>query len=706
MPSNVIVLKNIRKTYRLKSGNAPVLNVPYATIPLDGMVVIVGWSGSGKSTLLNIISVIDHPDPATDDLIPTIEYHLSDVVYSISYPKGTEPVIEQITDAQTITMSESRFRREVFGYVFQEHYLHPNLNVRYNIKMPLFTRGKTVVDTHLQDNCEPFGIHTELDKQANEISGGQAQRSAIVRGLMKRTPIVFGDELTSNIDQKLARQILDGVETALAEEDSGLQSFLWVSHDINLVKDYAKHIVTIKKGEISVHENGYKDDAEGILALLHEEDAEPAQAQARQLQSLEERNAGAVDYLKYFWSYAYHDLFRKNGLPTIDFAVIAGSLVLVILFLFTILKISYGSTRFMELKLSDPRINSVEVVATEKIGALAVEDYEFLAEELGDQIRYITPSYFVNTSLQNKENGRFRNFGLTMTFREDDPIVHELLDGHTAPFVTGEDYQGLIIHKDLLTRFGYEAEAEAAVASFNNNHGEEQLPVLGVTVPLPQGSRSMMREQYYLTNFERFSNEERPSLGCITIYPKDIYQTEKLREIIEANGKYEVRDALKIKNKIQLIDEIKRQFALFVQLSLLAIVVLSIMFVGVTIYRSLHKKRKEIGVFMAYGMSKGTLFLFYLCETAIIATTTLAVSLGIYVGIIEPMINQVLVRNGLLTITGTEDFGTQIDTAMLQIPYTWMGITYGAILFLLVGLFSAFIYRFSTKKPIKLMRDI
>lgn len=697
-----IVLKHIHKTYNKKQA----LAIPTMEIPLEGIVAIVGWSGSGKSTLLNILSLIDHPDPAQQGNIPSLEYHLPKESYHITYQRGDSPTILRRRGQREDQLDEASFRRKVFGFVFQEHYLHPNLDVEYNVKMPLLTRSKTVPTDALAKISGPLGIANHMHKHIDKISGGQAQRAAILRGLLKHSPLVFGDELTSNIDHEMARKVLDGIEHMLTTSDHPMQAFLWVSHDINLIKDYAHKIVTIQAGKVACTDNHYADNPNGILELLREESDT---SRDEDIKPISQDNATLWERIHYHVSYAYRDLF-KGIWPTIDFTVIVLSLVFVNLFLLSIFKISYGSSKFLELKLSDPRINSLEVQATEKLGGeLTVQHYEQLAAQLADSVRYITPIYWVRTSIADlRRDGNYRSLSNGFTFRQGDPIIREILGERTAPFVDDpKNWQGVVMRTTTIERYGYKSTAQELNIKFNtfNLSGEQRLPATLVDMPLPFDKKVMMREEFYLENYRRNDNEARPDPAFIVVYPKNIYDTMTIKQRIEADGRFEVIDAFKVFNKIQLIDEMKKQTKLFVVLSLAAIIVMSFLFIQITIFRNLYKKRREIGVFLAYGMRRTSLYMFYLAETIMISLAALLLSLALYLLGVEPLINNMLAQGGLTQIAGVTELGTIIDPAALRIPTAWMLKSYLGSFIVLLVLYFYWITRFSRMKPIQLLKE-
>ena len=132
---------------------------------------------------------------------------------------------------------------------------------------------------------------------------------------------------------------------------------------------------------------------------------------------------------------------------------------------------------------------------------------------------------------------------------------------------------------------------------------------------------------------------------------------------------------------------------------------MAVFFVGITIYRSIYKKRTEIGVFLAYGMRKKSFQLFYLCESVIVFIATLVFTTVVYRTTIEPMINDMIVKGSILNIMGAIQFDGNVSYDQLRIPFSWLCCIYGLTYVFLTLLYIGFIFQFTSRKPIRLMRD-
>ena len=183
-------------------------------------LLVVGSSGSGKSTLLNMIGLLDHP---TNGKI----------------------FIDGI-DTTTLDDNEvSAFRNSKLGFVFQFANLIPDLTVLENVMLPRQiqqTDESTITDS--LKLLRGVGLEKQAHKRANRISGGQAQRAAIARGLVNKPTIVLADEPTGNLDSITAKttvQLMKSMAKKLG------QTFIVVTHEREQFGDVDR-IITIKDG--------------------------------------------------------------------------------------------------------------------------------------------------------------------------------------------------------------------------------------------------------------------------------------------------------------------------------------------------------------------------------------------------------------------------------------------------------------------------
>ena len=182
-------------------------------------ILIVGSSGSGKSTLLNMIGLLDKPT------------------------KGKVLIDGQETT--NLTDNEiSAFRNTKLGFVFQFANLLTDLTVLENVLLPGQIQQDSNVEKKAMELLEKVGMSDQLYKRANKISGGQAQRAAIARGLVNTPSIVLADEPTGNLDSVTAQKTVQLMKYMAKELG---QTFIVVTHDRHQFGDVDR-VITTKDG--------------------------------------------------------------------------------------------------------------------------------------------------------------------------------------------------------------------------------------------------------------------------------------------------------------------------------------------------------------------------------------------------------------------------------------------------------------------------
>ncbi len=194
-------------------------------------VAIMGPSGSGKTTLLNMVSMIDSPTSG-------------EIVFN-----GTKP---QLLNSEELAY----FRRRQLGFVFQDFNLLPMLSVEENIILPLTLDEQpiAVMEERLKFLSEKLDLMQILQKRPNEISGGQAQRTAIARALIHRPMIVLADEPTGNLGSNASREVLELLGNINKQNGT---TIVMVTHD-PIAASYCDRVLFIKDGEF--FNEIYKDD--------------------------------------------------------------------------------------------------------------------------------------------------------------------------------------------------------------------------------------------------------------------------------------------------------------------------------------------------------------------------------------------------------------------------------------------------------------
>jgi putative ABC transport system ATP-binding protein len=231
MTMEILKIENLKKVYGKKVISNALNNISF-TIEDGEFVGIMGPSGSGKTTLLNLISTIDKP---TSGIITLKGENILNL-------KGDELAL---------------FRRRELGFVFQDFNLLNTLTIGENIVLPLTLDNVNVKEQEvkLDKVVKILGIENILDKRTYEVSGGQAQRTAIARALINNPTIVLADEPTGNLDSKSAKDVMEHLEKINKEEKV---TTMMVTHD-PIAASYCNRILFIKDGVI--YNEIYKGDS-------------------------------------------------------------------------------------------------------------------------------------------------------------------------------------------------------------------------------------------------------------------------------------------------------------------------------------------------------------------------------------------------------------------------------------------------------------
>lgn len=221
----MILLKNIKKDFKLNKEKVEVLKGVNLEIKDDEFVAIMGSSGSGKSTLLGILAGID--SPTSGEIII-----------------DTEDISKKKEDELSV------FRNKNIGIVFQAYNLIPSLNAIQNVKTPLYAGHSRLSSKEMDEKARKMldlvGLSKREKHRPGEMSGGEQQRVAIARALINDPKILIADEPTGNLDSKTGEAVLELIQKISKE----MQLTIVMATHSKEVASLADRVINISDGII------------------------------------------------------------------------------------------------------------------------------------------------------------------------------------------------------------------------------------------------------------------------------------------------------------------------------------------------------------------------------------------------------------------------------------------------------------------------
>jgi len=169
-------------------------------------VAVVGPSGCGKSSLLYLLGLLDRPDAGSVRI--------------------DGQATETLSDA-----ARTRLRLERIGFVFQFHFLLPELTAEANVALPIRRLGRLTrreADDRAHGLLAKLGLQAEAHRRPDRMSGGQRQRVAIARALANDPAIILGDEPTGNLDSVNTKLVVEEFQRLAHDEG---RAVICVTHD-------------------------------------------------------------------------------------------------------------------------------------------------------------------------------------------------------------------------------------------------------------------------------------------------------------------------------------------------------------------------------------------------------------------------------------------------------------------------------------------
>ena len=247
MKKTILEAKNLCKSFANEGNQVHILNNIDLKLYEGDFTVVMGASGSGKSTLLYNISGMDKPSDGS-----------------------------VLFDGEDITgLSEKRLaklRAFSFGFVFQQIHLVNNLTLMENTLVPGYMdkdKTKQQVRERADILFEKMSLTEAKDRLPSQVSGGEAQRAAMVRALINDPDVVFADEPTGALNSAGVKAVLD----VLTDINRAGQTVLMVTHDIKSARR-ANRIIYLQDGgimgelDLGEYESGNKERHEKLRRFL------------------------------------------------------------------------------------------------------------------------------------------------------------------------------------------------------------------------------------------------------------------------------------------------------------------------------------------------------------------------------------------------------------------------------------------------------
>ena len=216
--SAYLSIHDLRKSYGEGEAYVEVLRGITTEVERGEICVLLGPSGSGKSTFLNLVGGLEPPDSGSI----------------------------RVGDTELTTLRDRdlvEYRRRELGFIFQFYNLVPDLTIRENIEVTQFLSAEPLP---IDDLIHSLGLWEHRNKFPNQVSGGQQQRCAIGRALVKTPSLLLCDEPTGALDYKTSKEILELMENINREYGC---TMVIVTHN-DAIRHMSHHILRLRDGSL------------------------------------------------------------------------------------------------------------------------------------------------------------------------------------------------------------------------------------------------------------------------------------------------------------------------------------------------------------------------------------------------------------------------------------------------------------------------
>lgn len=360
-PAACFRLTNVCKTYALEGGGSiqPLQKVS-VSLPWNATIAVLGHSGAGKSTLLHLLGLLDTPDPPEGRA-------------ALEYWDGQR----WLNYGELGSLSSSvcaHLRHRHFGFVFQNHHLLGHLTCAENVALGLTLAGQPQPQRQQRSRQLLQALHIEkcAAKKPHHVSGGEAQRVAVLRAIAHAPRVVLADEPTGNLDARNAAQVLDVLSRWRQDSTAASpRTLILVTHDIQAAFRYADVFLILSQG--GIYHNRLLERAEvatpAALLDLVQLSAQPG-ASPTVLPDFPQLHAGRLalsDLIRLAW----RDLFRREHF----WGTLATLLILFFMIVLVFIGVSFQSAQHVLIgeNIRHPRMLALPVNALHQTGNISAE---------------------------------------------------------------------------------------------------------------------------------------------------------------------------------------------------------------------------------------------------------------------------------------------------------------------------------------------
>jgi len=212
----LVAVRNLEKFFINNQHRVEVLKGLDLELWSQDTLAVVGASGTGKSTLLHILGTLDRPS-------------------------GGQVLFEGQNIFEQSAQEVARFRNQRIGFVFQFHHLLPEFTALENTMMPLMIARSSKQESRerAEEILTQLGLKDRISHRIGELSGGEQQRIAIARSLIRSPQLILADEPTGNLDRKTGEQIIELFKQL--NQEKGV-TFLMVTHNQDLSRRFRRKV--------------------------------------------------------------------------------------------------------------------------------------------------------------------------------------------------------------------------------------------------------------------------------------------------------------------------------------------------------------------------------------------------------------------------------------------------------------------------------